>query len=341
MPTYYPPGTRRGHPGYVVRGWIDGEQHELRTTAFAKKGEGGAESWWEDYKRSWRAARGAVPSRATATFDDALTLYARGRDLGRQEARYLRRLGAHFAGRALAGLTLADLQAAAHALYPGCLPQTKNRQAIRPAAAVLHAAAKAGLADWLRVETLPEVDPERPLIYPEELEPFRAAARARGDLALEALLATFQRQGWRVTETIRIERARIDWRRGHVERWVSKSKRWRRAAVDPAVLALWRRLPARPDGRIFPYKDRDAVYRAIDGLGRGRRFRPHMARRGFATALKDEGADIEDIRRAGGWEDPKSVAAYIRDDPARDARILGKIGARIGAKCKKRRKISA
>ena len=58
MPTYYPPGKRRGHPFYIVRGWIDGEQHEVRTDSQNKKGEHGAEACWENYKRRIRAERG-------------------------------------------------------------------------------------------------------------------------------------------------------------------------------------------------------------------------------------------------------------------------------------------
>jgi len=46
-----------------------------------------------------------------------------------------------------------------------------------------------------------------------------------------------------------------------------------------------------PDGRLFPYANRWRVYAAIDAIGVAGPYRPHMNRRGFATALKDEGAD--------------------------------------------------
>lgn len=341
MPTYYKPGERRGYPFYVIRGRIDGEPYELRTEAIHKKGQGGAEEAWDDWKREVRAQRSPVPTRETATFDDAIALYRQNRDLSVSEGRYIKRLEAHFEGRLLSTITLGDLHRAAHKLYPGRKPQTKNRQAIRPAGAVLHYACKSKLCDWIRIELLDETDPERPLIYPEELEVLVEAARDQGKAELEALLATFQRQGWRVTETLGIERKRIDWRRQSVERWVTKSRKWRKAAIDSHVLALWKRLDRNKNGRLFAYKDRSEVYRAIDALKTGIHFRPHMARRGFATALKDEGADLDDIMRAGGWDDPKSVAIYIRDDVERNRQTISRIGARLGAKRKSRRKISA
>lgn len=334
MPTYYPPGKRKGCQFYIVRGWIDGDQYEIRTKAIHKKGPGGAEAAWDDWKRGVRAQRGAAPTRETATFDDAVRIYRENRDLSVSEGRYVRLLERHFSGRLLSSITLHDLHQAAHNIYPGCKPQTKNRQALRPAGAILHAAAKANLCDWKVIEGFEEEDPKRPLMYPEQTEYLVALARDT-DKEIEALMVTFQRQGWRVTETLRIEHSKIDWSRKRVLRWVTKSKKWRWAGVDDEVIRLWRRLPRRKDGRLFSYKDRDEVYREIDALGAERHFRPHMARRGFVTALKDEGADLTDIMEAGGWDDPKSVRVYLRDDTERARRTVGKIGARLEAKGKK------
>ena len=224
MPTYYSPGKRKGHPFYVIRGWIDGKQYEVRTDSTHKKGLGGAEEFWERFKLRVRAECGETPTRETATFDDAVTLYRMKCDLSLSDGRRITRLGKHFSGRLLSTITLGDLHQAAHALYPGCKPQTKNRHAITLAGAILHYASKNKLCDWIRVEPLEAEDPERPLVYPEELETLIDAARERGDAELEALLCTFQRQGWRVSETLGVERNRIDWRRQSIERWVTN--RW-------------------------------------------------------------------------------------------------------------------
>lgn len=341
MPTYYKPGQRKGCPFFVVRGWIDGKQYEVRSKTTHKKGVGGAEEFWDRFKLRIRAEGGAVPTRETATFDDAVNLYRQNRDLSASEGRYIARLEKHFSGRLLSTITLGDLHHAANKLYPHCEPQTKNRQAIRPAAAVMHYASKNNLCDWLRVELLKETDPYRPIIYPEKLELLIETARGRNDNEFVALLTTFQRQGWRVTETIQIERARIDWQRKTIERWVTKSRKWRKVAIDDDVLSLWKQLDKHDDGRLFSYKNRYQVYRAVRALGSDIHFTPHMARRGFATTLKDEGEDFHDIMHSGGWEDPKSLAVYLRDDVERTRRTISKIGARLRAKNKKARKISA
>ena len=39
MPSYYPPGTRKGSRFYIVRGRIDGREYEVRTRATDKGGE--------------------------------------------------------------------------------------------------------------------------------------------------------------------------------------------------------------------------------------------------------------------------------------------------------------
>ena len=77
MPTYYPPGKRRGYPFFVIRGYIDGKRHESRSKTTYKKGPGGAEEFWERFKLRIWAERGADPTRETATLDDAVALLLR------------------------------------------------------------------------------------------------------------------------------------------------------------------------------------------------------------------------------------------------------------------------
>lgn len=339
MPTYYKPGSRKGNRTWVVRGYVDGRQYEIATDATHKRGEGGAEATWEAFKARIRAERRRSVDRETATFLDAARLYRAQKPVSRNDARYLDRLEAELGAERLADITVGRIHAAAAAIYPAAKPQTRNRQAVRPAAAVLHhAAGDPKLCDWLRVPLLPEEEPERPLLYPEQVQVAVAAARRRRDKELVALLLTLQLQGWRISETLALTRDRIDWRAGEVVRRVDKSRRWRRTGVVPAVLRAWKGLPERPDGRLFSYAARHDVYKAIDGLGLDLHVRPHMARRGLATALKDAGADLDDIMRAVGWEDPKSARVYVRDDPARARATLGRIRGRIRGSGGPRRK---
>lgn len=344
MPTFYAPGKRyprnpaKTNRTYVVRGTIDGRQYEIVTAALHKNGAGGAQDEWEDFKRTVRRQRGRAVTPETALFADAVDLYIKDIDPGPNERRYLKALRRQIGDTPLAETNYAVLLEAAHALYPDCKPQTKNRQALRPAGAVLHHAYDLELCPWVRIKSIRESEPERPLMYPEDLQAFVAAARRAGDKALLALLLTFQFQGWRVSETVAIERARIDWRRRTLLRWVSKSGEWRNAAVLDEVLKAWRALPARADGRLFPYKTRKDVYRAIDALALPARFRPHMARRGLATALRELGNDAAAIANAGQWKDSKSVGHYTRDDPERARAVLGQIRGRIRARQAKPRK---
>jgi Phage integrase family len=330
MPTYHAPGTRKGNKTWVVRGYVNGKQRECVTDANSKRG---AQTYWEDWAAEIRRIeRADTRDRETATFDWAADRYTANRDLSRNETRYVSKLRAHFAGWYLRDMTIDDIHSAARLLYPTCKPQTQNRQGIRPAAAIMHFAAANRWCDHIVIPLLTEDDPTRPFIYPEDLAPFIQAARATKNRPLVALLSTFQIQGWRVTETLNVERDKIDWDGGKVLRWVMKSQEWRWAAVDRALLKLWKAVPKHDSGRLFgAFRDRWVVYDAIDALGVGR-FRPHMARRGFVTSLRDMGVPLEDIAGAGQWKDIKSVQVYDRDNPERARSTLGVLRGRIRGK---------
>ena len=49
--------------------------------------------------------------------------------------------------------------ATAHDLFPGRKPETKNRSVIKPAAAILHYAARNKWCEWLRIERFAEAAP--------------------------------------------------------------------------------------------------------------------------------------------------------------------------------------
>ncbi len=329
MPSYYAPGTRKGNRFIVVRGRIDGRAHEYST---GTTDPDGAEEFWYAIRRDIR--HGDVHrSRETATFDVAARLYESARNLSKSERRYVKRLKAHFRGRLLSAIRPADLVGAAHALYPLCQPQTKNRQAIAPAAAILHYAARNDLCDWLAAERLDAAEPERPLVYPEELEAVIRAAKG----PLGVILTTLAYQGWRISETLAIRRDKFDVGNCRVRRWVSKSRTWKWAALDPEVCRLWAALPERPDRYMFPYRTRQNFYRALRPvLARvGATYTPHMSRRGFATALIEEGADLKSIMVAGGWEDIKSVLIYADANVEQARRTIGKLRGRMRGKTRK------
>jgi len=329
MPTYYPPGTRKGNRTFGVRGTIDGARYEIATDALDQES---AEEAWIEFRRAVRQG-GAVADRETATFADAVTLYEAARDLSKSERRYIAKLQKHFGAKRLASLKPADLIAAANAIYPKASPQTRNRQAIAPAAAIIHMAARNSLCDHMLVERLKESDPFRPIVYPWEVE--RAIKAARGPLKIA--LITLAYQGWRITETLMVKRENFEPENARVRRWVSKSRKWKWAALDPVVCREWKKLPEREDGRMFPWTDRWAFYRDAKPLFEALKIEwtPHMSRRGFATALIEAGSDLKSIQVTGGWEDLKSVLVYASVDLAQSRKTLAKlrgIGGRKGGR---------
>lgn len=332
MATFYRPGTRKGNRFFIVRGYIDGKEYEVSTGCAIKKGRGGAEEFWDAFKHRVRSKRGADITTETATFADAAVMYRESNPhLSRNDGRYLKRIEASpLAGMLLSEIDSETLKDIAIKLYPNAKPQTRNRQGIAPAAAVMHHAHRRRLCGWLQVERFPEINPHRPVIRSDKGEVAIEAAMKAGDVELSVLLETLVYHGWRVTETLMIEREKIEWRSAIVERWVTKSKEWRRTAVDGIVLKKWRALPEHKDGRLFSYEDRHQVYRSIDALDLPFHYRPHMSRRGFATDLNALGeTDISIAQAAQGWKDPRSVHVYTQTDLDQNRMTLGRLRGKL------------
>lgn len=334
MPTYYAPGKRKGNKTFVVRGHIDGKQYEIATDAGNKRA---AETAWQDFaSETRREQRDADRTRETATFDWACDEYLEANpDLSYNYALCIKKVKAYFTGWFLHNITAEDIYAASHKLKPNCKPQTKNSHVIIPCGSVLHYMARRKLCEHIVLSTFEPTDVQQPITYPDDLEILIAGATGE----LKALLMTFQIHGWRITETIKIKTERIDWKRAQIERYVSKSKQWRRAAVDWPVLEAWRGLPKRADGFLFSYKYRRAVYIAIDALiermGLTMAYRPHRSRRGLVTAGRDLGFSIDDMQQAGQWKNRKSVEIYDRDNPERTRKVFEGIRGAIGGDRKK------
>lgn len=330
-----PPGRRKGNKFYLVRGRFAGRQVEAST----KTADPVAAQRFKVNLEA-RLLDGDTITRVTATFVDAAAIYRAGRTLSRNEDRYITKLEKHFATTRLADIKPADIHKAASDLYPGCKPQTKNRQAIAPALAVLHVAAENDLCAHIKVKRLKGADPARPAADTDLVEVLIDGA----DGDLKALLTVLAYQGWRITETLNIKRANIDFEANTIKRLVSKSQVWRWTPLDPDAAQAIEDLPERADGYVFPWRTRGAAYKHIRPLAQklGITFTPHMARRGFATALHAAGADAKSIAMAGNWEDPRSVLPYIQTglDHARATidklpKRQGKRGEKMGGKGRK------
>lgn len=69
-----------------------------------------------------------------------------------------------------------------------------------------------------------------------------------------------------------------------------------------------------PSGRITPRAAADVVARCADVAGLTGQWSGHSLRRGFATAARRAGADLEVIGRHGGWADgSRALLGYIED----------------------------
>jgi integrase len=330
MPTFYPPGTRKSNKTYIVRGRVGGRQYEITTEA---GNERAAKAAWEDFaSETRREQRDANRDRNTATFDWACDEYLSTRpQLTRNYVRSVNNLRSYFAGWFLKDMTADDVYTAAHKMLPMAKPQTHNSQVLIPAGAILHQMARRGLCNHIVLSMKKPKGVIRPVTYPSDLEILVKAASGE----LKALLMTFQIHGWRVTETIKIKREQIDWKRAQINRWVAKSQQHRRSAVDREVLKAWKELPERADGRLFSYRYRRAVYIAIDALieeaGLDMHYRPHQSRRGLVTTLRNLGWGLDDIQQAGQWESRSSVVTYDQDNPERTRPMFKDLRGTIGA----------
>ncbi len=338
MPSYYAPGTRDNNKVWIVRGYVNREQYEIRCEKARNKRE--AETAWQDFASDTRREqRDADRTRETATFDWACDEWlAAHPDTGKHYRRCVENLRDHFAGVMLSDMTVEDFHLAAHKLRPNDLPQSKNNAVLSPAASVMHYMDRRRLCEYIKIPMFEPVGVKRPITYPDQLE--RLIRLADGEL--KALLMTFQIHGWRIGEVINIKRDQIDWKRAQIDRWVQKSKEWRKAPVERQVLQAWRGLPEREDGYLFSYRYRRAVYIAIDRLiehtGIKMTYRPHRSRRGLATTLRDMGYGVDDIRDTAQWKNSQSVLTYIKDDPERTRGILEDLRGRIGGNPRKGRK---
>ncbi len=322
MPTYYAPGKRKGNKAYIVRGWAGGRQREIRTSTRDKKV---AERVWRDLKKRADRERDELHPRTPQTFRDAALRYLAFRKPDGQEPQYIDKLCAVIGSLDLASIQQHDLIEAANALYAGRAPATINRQALVPAAAILHYAAENGWRTWIRVKKLKEKRPETRAISQDTARVI--LANTEGELLL--LLTYLFRQGTRISDVLRITWGDIDLKAGTVRHYVSKTDEWREVPLHLDVIELLR-AEKNKLGRVFPWRTRHGVYKELRPVLKrlGIKFTPHQARHSFATWLVNEGVSLPELMEAGGWRDPKSVMRYGKVDQARVREVIHRAGNR-------------
>lgn len=329
MPRFYAPGERKGNRTYVVRGSVNGRQREKVTSATNARD---ARAAWRNFvaiTMQQEPEKRDAASYSSMTFRNAAKRYLEASDRGANTEHYLDRLCARIGDTPVDQVNQDHLVTAAQDLYPGTKSATKNRQALGPAAAVLHYAAENGWRGWVRVRKFKEPKPTARALTEASAKVLVAGAAEDGNAPLVLLLTLLFRHGLRISDALALTWGDIDLGAGSVRYHVSKTDEWRHIPLHRDVLNLLKGCPgARQVGRLFPWRTRWGVYRQLGPLTKRLRisFTPHQARHSFATWLVNRGVSLPELMEAGGWADPKSVMRYGRVDQDRVRQVIHKVG---------------
>lgn len=304
------PGKRKGNKYYLARASVGGRDVEVSTKT---RDLAAARRFAKELDR--KIAEGDLPGPGeTLTLARAAELYSEYRDPAKADRERIARLVAVLGRKPVADIRQADLVRAANALHGGKQPSTKNREVLRPAASILHYAARNGFCPWLRIELFREARPKTRAVSVEVAAALIAAVET-GPRQL-FLLWSF-RQGTRISDTLRVRWSDIDLPRQTVRLWIGKTDEWMEAPLHPEVFEQLAAIPGGDRiGRLYPWTQKTGVYRWLRPLTRslGLEFTPHMARHSLGTWLNESGAGLRTIMAALGHADPKSSIRYQAAD---------------------------
>lgn len=311
-----PPGKRKDNRFYLVRGTVSGRDIEVSAKTADLKA---ARKFARDFEAALAQDRLPRPGEAV-TFKTAAALYAEAReiDLGdnrHPDARRLNRLVAVIGGKLVGDIRHADLVAAAAQLHPNKAPATKNREIMRPAAAVLHYAAENDFCPWLRIKLFREPRPKTRAVSEDTAA---LVVQAAPDGARRLFLLWSFHLGTRISDTLAVEWPNIDLSRQTVRMRIGKRNGlWTEKPLHPEIFEALAAIPE--DGRglhVFPWRTKSGVYRWLRPLvgGIGIAFTPHMARHSLGTWLNAKGEGLRTIMGALDHADPKSSIRYQAAD---------------------------
>lgn len=301
--TLYAPGTRKGNRTWLARGTVDGHRFEKvlesTTRADAK----------EEARRFVRKLEGYRPPQVV-TFEYAARAYVEFRRPRPDDLKWIERLIRFMGKRAIVEMVGADLVAAANALCPTVSNETKNRNVITPASAILHYAAEQRWCTYSRHRRLPVS--RRSKRRPAESETLQLLL-ANTDGHKRLLLAWLFETGQRITDSLRLNRADLDLQAGIARTGSNKTDELGQLGLSPEMVVMLATAPLLPAGRVFPWRDRHGVYRWLRPLCArlGVSYTPHRSRHAMATDLRALGYDMHAIAQRGLWRDPRSAERYV------------------------------
>lgn len=324
-----PPGARKGYPFYIFRGTVNGRQREIRTELPAGTPAKSLRQALDHAERElWatdEASRVPRPGEGI-TFRRAAELYIAWRSPSRQDCRNIERLYPELGAKMVADIMPADIISAANVLYPALKPISKNRLAVKPAAIVIHYAAKNQWCPWLRVQPFKEPRPQTRSVSDATVDLLlRTVQKGRKHLMLLWLF----RMGDRVSDPLRVRWDDINLPRQMVRMNIAKTDTWKDRPLHPEVFEALAAIPeAERDGYLFPWRYRTGVHRWLKPLAAslGIKFTAHMARHTLGRQLNENGEGLKTIMAVLGHVDPHSSIRYQDADTDVVRRALTRIG---------------
>lgn len=343
------PGGRKGNQFWIVRGTLAGRRIEVSTKARDREA---AERF--KAKLELRLLDRLPPGRSEAvTFRQAAIAYKAFRSPSKGDCNRIAKIEAVLGNKLVTEITHADLVATANRLYPDAVAATKNRGVMKPAAAILHYAARNGWCERIIIERFKEPPPETRASSAETAQTILAAIateekdatteRERRAAVKKRLLILWLFCHWsRISDALRVDWNHVDLTERTYRIYISKPARWK---IKPISSEVWQALANDPErvGPLFPWRTRSGVYKWLRPLVRRLNivFTPHMARHYGGKELNRTGAGLKTIMEHLDQVTPEMAARY-QDADAKISRqamestrpILGKSR---GKSTKKRR----
>lgn len=304
------PGSRKGYKRWYVRFWgADGRGHEKPLKANVRSK---AEKEAEQYITKFNGR----PAGAPVTFAYAAHAYMAWKKPRKDDVKWIERLIDWMGKRDVREIKADDINRAADVLCKrkkGKEPlsnETRIRYVYTPASAILHYAAEQDWCSYRRIR--------RPSFSRRSNR--RPASDSTMRLLLDStageqrlLLAWLYETGQRLGDSLLLMWSDVDLERGLVRVGSSKTDDRGEIGLSPELTAMLRVAPKLPAGRVFPWKDRWAVYRWLKPLREnlGIQYTPHQSRHAMATDLRALGYDMRAIAERGLWRDERSAGRYV------------------------------